>query len=232
MAGQHRARNVLRSVTVPLIALAAVAGVVVGAATSASAAVTVNSSCTSRVAGLNAPNPISVAQANQQVSPCAFDSASLADLTVTLVPGVPLVNGLQAGVHAVKSTTSFSFDPLLQVSTVEAQTDAARVQVLAPGLVLEATGVHSQAGANLNAFCGGAASGDSWLASLTLNGKPIQVGNGPLTIKLGLRIAIYVNQQIHTGNSVTQRALFIQFSDKRYSLVVGEAEAGLSSGCG
>src|SRR5438105_4193134 len=83
--------------------------------------------------------------------------------------------------------------------------------------VITATGVHSQAGVILNDECGGAANGDSWLGSLTINGHVIQLGAGPLTIPVGLRIVVYVNQQLHpSSHEVTQRALFIQFSDKRY----------------
>src|SRR5690242_17658327 len=101
MTARHKARSMLRSVGVPALAVIAVAGVLVGMSSSASATA-VNSGCTSRVAGLNAPNPISVAQANPANSPCVFDSASLADLTVTLVPGVFPLSGVQAQVHAVK----------------------------------------------------------------------------------------------------------------------------------
>lgn len=200
----------------------------VGFSSSATAAAALHTECTSRVAGLNAPNPITVAQANPQNSPCVTDNVSLADLNVTLVPGVPPISGVNAQVHGVASETAAGFD-LFGDPEVTAQTDAAAVQIIAPGLFLKATGVHSQAGALVNANCGGAANGDSWLGSLTINGNVIQLGSGPLTIKVGLRIVVYVNQQLHpSSHSVTQRALFIQFSDKRYSLVVGEAHAALN----
>src|SRR5579859_1311801 len=227
MTARHRARGLVRSITVPLLAVVTVAGVLVGVSSSAGASPSVVGGCTSRVAGLNAPNPITVAQANPQFSPCVFDRVSLADLNVTLVPGIPPLSGVNAQVHAVVSSTSFTDFGV--VASTEAQTDAGRVQIIAPGLFLTATGVHSQAGVVLNSECGGAANGDSWLGSLTINGHVIQLGNGPLTIPVGLRIVVYVNQQLHpSSHDVTQRALFIQFSDKRYSLVVGEAHAALA----
>lgn len=150
-------------------------------------------------------------------------------MNLTIIPGIPGITGATAAVHAVKSTTAAGYDPFLAVATSSAQTDVARLQVLAPGLILQATGVHSQAGVNLGAFCGGAATGDSWLASLTINGKVIQVGNQPLHLNIGLRINIYLNQTDKpNSHEVTQRALYITFPDKRYSIVLGEAHAKLA----
>lgn len=228
MSGQHRARSLWRSGAAVLAVVAAAATAFVVSSSSASAA-TVNSACDARAAAINAPTPVNVASANPQSSPCAFDSVSLADLTATIIPGVPLVSGASAAVHAVKSTTSFSYNPLLALATAEAQSDVARLQVLAPGLLLQATGVHSQAGVNLGAECGGAASGESWLASLTINGKAIPIANKPIHLSIGLRINIYINQTIKpNSHEVTQRALYITFPDHRYSLVVGESHAALA----
>lgn len=198
-------------------------------ASSSASAAAVNSACDARAAAINAPTPVNVAYANPQSSPCVFDSVSLADITATIIPGIPLVTGASAAVHAVKSTTSYSYNPLLALATSEAQTDVARLQVLAPGLILQATGVHSQAGVNLGAECGGAATGESWLATLTVNGKAIPIGNQPIHLNIGLRINIYVNQTVKpNSHEVTQRALYITFPDHRYSLVVGESHAALA----
>ena len=228
MAGQHRARSLWRSGAAVLAVVAAAATAFVVSSSAANAAV-ISSACDSRAAAINAPTPVNVAYANPQSSPCVFDSVSLADITATIIPGVPLVTGAQASVHAVKSTTSFSYTPVLATGSTEAQTDIARLQVLAPGLILQATGVHSQAGVNLGAQCGGAASGESWLASLTINGKAIPIGSQPIHLNIGLRINIYVNQTIKpNSHEVTQRALYITFPDHRYSIVLGESHAALS----
>lgn len=215
-----------RSGSAVLAAAAAVATAFVVTSSAANAA-TISSACDARAVGVNAPSPLSVARANPQSSPCAFDEVALADASVTIIPGVPLVSGASANVHAIKSTTSFA--TVAGFASTEAQTDVARLQVLAPGLLLQATGVHSQAGVSINPFCGGAAVGDSWLASLTVNGKVFAVGNKPLTIKVGLRIVISLNQTVRpNAHEITQRTLSITFPDHRYSLVVGESHAKLA----
>jgi hypothetical protein len=226
MAGQHRARSLAR---IGMAALAAAAVVVTGLVVnsgSAGAAVPLNTSCSARAAGINAPTPVSVAYANPANSPCVFDSVGLASVTATIIPGIPGITGANVALKTVQSSTSFA--SFAGFASTEAQTDVARLQVIAPGLILSATGVHSQAGANINPFCTGAASGESWLGSLTINGKAIPIANKPITINVGLRITINVNQTTGDSHSVTQRALFITFPDKRYSLVVGESHADLS----
>jgi hypothetical protein len=230
MAGQHRARSVWRSgAAVLAVVAAAAAAFVVSSSTASAAPNTVTSACDSRVAGVNAPYPLSVAQANPASSPCAFDQVSLANANLTIIPGVPLVTGASASLNTVRSETSFSYTPALAVGTAEAQTNVARLLVLAPGLYLQASAIHSQAGVSINANCGGAAQGESWITALTINGSVINVGRQPLTINLGLRISIHLNQTVYNGpHEVTQRALYITFPDPRYSLVVGESHAQLA----
>ena len=168
-----------------------------------------------------------MAYANPADSPCVFDSVSLLDAAATIIPGIPGITGANVTAHAVKSTTSYSY--FAGFASTEAQTDLARLQVIAPGLILSATGLHSQAGVNINPDCGGASSGESWLASLTINGKAIPIANKPITINVGLRITINVNETRQTSShEVTQDVLRITFPDYRYSLVVGESHAQLS----
>lgn len=213
----------MRSGAAVLAAATAAATAFVAVSSSAGAA-TVNSACDARAVGVNAPDPVSIAAANPASSPCKFDNVALAAANAVVIPGVPLVSEVAAQVRAVQSQTSYAIVGGLASS--EAQTDVAKLLVTGPGLYLTASGIHSQAGTVLNSFCGGAGSAESWLASLTVNGKVIPVANKPITINLGLRITINVNQTVRTSpHEVTQRALFITFPDHRYSLVVGEAHA-------
>ncbi|MDT4938651.1 MAG: hypothetical protein QOG80_2322, partial [Pseudonocardiales bacterium] len=187
MAGQHRARSLLRTGTALLAAGVAAAGMMVAISSTANAA-TAASACDAQAAAGNGPTPIHVAQANPASSPCVFDSVALADANITVIPGIPGITGVNAQVHAVKSTTSYAL--FGGFASAEAQTDVARLSVIAPGLILSATGVHSQAGVSINPFCGGAALGESWIGSLTVNGHAYQIGNKPFTINLGLRITL------------------------------------------
>ena len=169
--------------------------------------------------------------ANGAVTPCAsttYDSAAVGPLVV--VPGIPLLHILPTGanVSLLHGVTSVLAQPLL-VST-SANSTVAAVDVSAPGLVLEAHGIYSQASSTLSGgLCNDAVTtGSSTIASLVINGKTINVGTGPLEIKLPGVIDIFINQTVRVGNTVTQRALYIDVLSHSTYITAGQAVAGVA----
>jgi hypothetical protein len=169
--------------------------------------------------------------ANGPITPCVastYDSIPVGPIVV--LPGVPLLHinptGLNVAVlHGV--TDSLATPGLVQSS---ANSTVAAVAVSAPGLTLEAHGLYSQASSTLSGgLCNdGVTTGNSTIASLVINGKTINVGTAPITIKLPGLIDIYINQTVRVGNVVTQRALYIDLLSHSTYITAGQSEAGVT----
>ena len=168
--------------------------------------------------------------ANAPATPCVastYDSIGVGPLT--LVPGIPLlhINPVAVNVAALHGVTGSLATPGLAQSS--ANSTVAGVSITAPGLTIQAHGLYAQASATLSGgLCtDGITTGNSTIAALDINGKSIVVGRAPITIKLGL-VDIYINQTIRVGNTITQRALYVDILSHSTYITAGQAVAGVS----
>jgi hypothetical protein len=229
MTGRHAiSRRWLRLGITIVTAGAATAGVLAATAAPSSAAPS-STSCRARAIALDGPKPLVIGAANNALTPCVTDYSAITDTTVPVLGVNPLIT---VGVHAVNDGTFFNqagFAPL--VTSSSATSDIARVTVNGLGLNLLIQGVHSQANAEtseLGESCGSSTSSSSYVANVTLNGKQLKLidSTKPITIKLPLRLTLYLNRQVVTSHQVTQDVIYLQFPDKRYDIAVGETTAG------
>jgi uncharacterized repeat protein (TIGR01451 family) len=183
--------------------------------------VTANNSASSTthvgaLAGLCRGTPLSFlglrpGTANNAEQPCLSE-----DQTVASVP----LPGLTA--------TALNGHTVAGVGSNSASADIATVALTVPGLSLGATAVHSEARSAVGTSCSDiAVSGSSRLATLVINGTPRAVGDQPLTIPL-LIGAVYVNQRVVQGSTITQRALFVDLPGTALDLVLAESRAGIA----
>jgi hypothetical protein len=97
------------------------------------------------------------------------------------------------------------------------------------GLDIQASDITSYVYARNNNCTSVTTSGLSHIGRLTINGKTFVAGDQPLTITLPLGLgAIYVNQQVKTGNTIVRRALFLDLPGTFLDVVVAQASAGVS----
>jgi hypothetical protein len=166
-----------------------------------------------------------VADANAQQTPCVAENQSAVDKNVSLLLGGITVQALQAA-------TTFTH-PTAATTRETAAATIADVGVNLLGLnILEATGLKAGAGTLHNAGCTLAQSvGGSLLGSITVLGQTIPLDGGKsLTIKLPLGLGgIYVNQQVATATSITQRALFIDLPGTFLDVIVAQASTGCAA---
>ena len=69
------------------------------------------------------------------------------------------------------------------------------------------------------------ASGSTFVGSLEINGKTSPIYNTPETIDLVLA-KIYLNQQVKTGNTIIERAMFIDLPGTTNDIAIGQSIAG------
>ncbi|MDQ6526272.1 hypothetical protein RB608_21815 [Nocardioides sp. LHD-245] len=169
--------------------------------------------------------------ANPATSPCATDDRRVLRINERLAVNPGLLGGLlnpllrstvSTGVLTGTTTTGAG------LATATATVDNASVSL--PGLVtLTVSGVHSEARSQLRSCVAADVAGSSHLATLTLNGKTIAVGDKPLTIPLVVG-SLSINQQVRTGNTVTQRAVFLDLPGNLLDIAIGESTAGVVCG--
>lgn len=164
-----------------------------------------------RLLGLDA------ATANPAEAPCETDAATVLEVHETL----GLLNTVD--VSALEGDTQDGQG----TADAQAGVDSAAVSIV--GVVnLATTEVYAEASASLEGTCESATlSGDSMIASLTLNGQKIDVGSQPLTIPLVVG-ALHLNHTEVSGNTVTQRALFLDLPGQTLDVVIAEAKAGIA----
>ena len=171
--------------------------------------------------------------ANAPTTPCVADPnyTSIGVGPLVLIPGIPLlhVNPVAVNVAVLHGVTDYAATQ--GVVSASSNATLASATITAPGLTLEAHALYSQASATLSGgVCGGEiTTGESSIAALKINGKNIVVGTAPLTIKLGI-VNIYVNQTVRVGNTITQRALYVDVLHGSTFITVGESEAGVACG--
>ncbi|MGQ0701048.1 MAG: LamG-like jellyroll fold domain-containing protein [Panacagrimonas sp.] len=138
----------------------------------------------------------------------------------------PLASSVKASAVTGTSTRGFGL--------AAASANIAKTDVVAVGIATLSLGaVSSEAKSQAVAGCGTAVvSGKSNIASikLTVLGLPVTVpvGSNPVTVPL-LVGALYLNQKVVAGSTITQRAVFLDLPGTLLDVVIGEAIAGI--GC-
>jgi hypothetical protein len=167
-----------------------------------------------------------VVQANPPDVPCVDDHENLAN--VNLNAGL-----LNVRANALDARTDQTPDNLDATPPAEGDNATATAQIestrITSGLLvtIELGVIRSTASATCAISIGGLApafAGSSHIASLRINGVPITVGSAPLTIPLVIG-SLHLNQTVTTGNSVTQRAVFLD--TLLTDVVLGEAKANV-----
>ena len=169
--------------------------------------------------------------------------------TAVYRPGKPTVITLLPGVSNLDYSfgpTSIEFDGTLAYSeydrstqssmTSVANTSLGSVTISVFGNTYTVTNLTSQAEASLgyrqypNADCSTAtASGSTSVGSLAYNGKTSSIDKTPTVLDLGLGLVkIYLNQQIKVGNTITERAMFIDLPGTANDIAIAQSVAGES----
>ena len=161
-----------------------------------------------------------IGDANPAESPCANDSKQVASRSASLLLG-SLDFGLIQGVTTV-SSAHHSVVAAAGASIASVDLKLLGLDVVQVSKLVAGTGSVSRAGC--------LSQGASTISAITVLGKTISVDGGkPITVKLPLGLgAVYVNQQVKTATSITQRALFIDLPGTFLDVIAAQA----STGCG
>ncbi|MPZ19391.1 MAG: hypothetical protein GEV06_15965 [Luteitalea sp.] len=163
-------------------------------------------SCRASVLNLAGVQPV---LANAFDVPCQDEHRTLAQ--VTLSAGLLAVNvkGLDALTDQTPDDLE-SADPAPgDIGVAQSRVDAVTISTLGLNIALEL--IYSDAAAQCVEGPGGLTpqlSSSSSVAGLSINGVPITVGSAPLSIPLVIG-TLHLNHTVTTGNSVTQRAVFL-----------------------
>jgi hypothetical protein len=209
-----QARRSLRILTGAVAALATIGGVLVATGASAGASEFNGDGCTAVGALAAGPTPLYISWSNPSFVPCESDHhALLVAKTFVVVPGLIAT---KATVGGVTSSTNDFYD-YYGNHVVTATADIASLTVFGPGLLVRATGIHSDSTVVCGDGCYSYA--NSWVATLSVNGVAVKVlKNTPITIPLGLRTAILINQRTVDYQDAYASPLHITFPDYRYGL--------------
>ena len=169
------------------------------------------------------------AVANAPSSPCK-------DGQKTVASGGLGTGGLSVGIQAKALTALTDQTPEDLEATTPKATDNGLAKAglsevtitVGPAVTIKATVVQSQAKVQCTATAGGLTpklTGSSTIASLTVNGLPVNVSR-PTTVSLA-GVTIGINSQTTTATSLTQRALTVS-APLVPAVVVAEASAGFS----
>ena len=161
------------------------------------------------------------ATANPGETPCVTQSKKVANVNTKLASGGLLSllgNTLTASLLEGGTTAGTTF--------ARAEAHVADVTVKLGVTTVRILGVHSKASSTLTSCGAATVSGTSSVASLNVGGVGIAVP-GPLTVPL-LGGAIHLNQTVRSGNTITQRAAFIDLPGTSLDIVIGESKAGVA----
>jgi hypothetical protein len=166
--------------------------------------------------------------ANPATSPCATDSRTVLRVSERLTTNPSLLGGLlNPLLRNTVSTGVLTGATTRGAGLAAASATVDDAQVSLPGLLtLSVSGVHSEVRSQLRSCTAADVAGSSHIASLTLNGKTIVVGDKPLTIPLVVG-SLSLNQQVRAGNTVTQRAVFLDLPGNLLDIAIGESTAGV-----
>lgn len=170
-----------------------------------------------RASGLRLPLAGEPAVANPPADPCTPQERMVVPLDVPAL----------AGARGLRSVTSQTPDdpastPAADGDGATAESSVAKVAALSGPARIEATGVESRA----SATCEGGElklRGESELASLTVGGRRVAVGDGRATVPLLLG-TLHINKTTIEGGRIVQRAVWLQ--SPLGDIVIGEAIVG------
>jgi hypothetical protein len=162
------------------------------------------------------------ATANPAETPCATKTKTLASVNTKLASGGGLLGSLLGN-----TLTASLLDAGTTAGATSARAEAhvADVTVRLGVTAVRIQGVHSQASSTLTSCGSATVSGTSSVASLSVAGVAIPL-SGTLTVPL-LGGAIHLNQSVRSGNTITQRAVFIDLPGTALDIVLGESKAGV-----
>lgn len=165
---------------------------------------------------------------NSPTSPCASGANRVALQNLVLTPAIPLLHipGNNLSLSVIEGSTQTS--PYVPAGVAAAQSHVANATLNLLGISLKVTGLRSETDSTL-VSCDKPAitGGQSYIADLILNGKRYVVGSQAVTIPLGIG-ALYLNQHVVAGNTVTQRALFLDLPGTALDISLGESVSGAS----
>jgi uncharacterized repeat protein (TIGR01451 family) len=165
--------------------------------------------------------------ANNPESPCVTATDNVVFVNQPLGPSFPLL-GLISVLKASAVGSSTLANPRL--AAAESHVAAAVVNLPFLGLNLAVTGVQTTATATMPAGTCGAPTlaGTSIVASVVLNGAVLVVGKNPVSIPLLGLGGVYLNQRVIQGNTITQRAVFVDLPGTTLDITIAESKAAIS----
>lgn len=169
------------------------------------------------------------ATANPGENPCVTDKQSVAAINHANRPRRGLLD-LSPVLWEFLRVGAIEGDTELGTDSASATADIAGVELRIPlmGYALNIKGVHSEATAAIRFGCDDAQlNGRSRVGELIVAGVPHDIGGGPEKIDLGIA-RILLNETIEEGDTITQRAVFIDLPGTALDIVLGETKAGLS----
>jgi uncharacterized repeat protein (TIGR01451 family) len=165
--------------------------------------------------------------ANNPESPCVTATDNVVFVNQPLGPSFPLL-GLISVLRASAVGSNTLANPRL--AAAESHVAAAVVNLPFLGLNLAVTGVQTTATATMPPGTCGAPTlaGTSIVASLVLNGSVLVVGKNPVSIPLLGLGGVYLNQRVVQGNTITQRAVFVDLPGTTLDITIAESKAAIS----
>lgn len=159
--------------------------------------------------------------ANPRETPCVTQTKRLGGVNSRLASGGMLGsllgNTLAGGLFEAKTIAG--------ARSAHAEAYIADVTVRAGGSPIRVRTLHAKASATLTS-CGPAIlKGSSTVASVSIGGRKVALaGRRSVGLAGGL---IHLNHTVRSGNTITQRALFIDLPGTALDIVIGEAKAGV-----
>lgn len=168
---------------------------------------------------------ITLGDANAATSPCATRTDRILRANVTITPALLLLPAQSVKADVIEGSTERT------TGGSRASAEVAGATITVAGATIKVDGLTSAASSQLSG-CGaaGATSGQSKVAGLTINGIPVVPAGGlstPLKVDVGL-VTVALNEQVRSGNTVTQTALRIKVLGAE--IVLGRSIAGATCG--
>ena len=178
-----------------------------------------------------------VAGANVVTTPCVTaayrpDKPTIISLLPALQTRNSSVGPSSIEIDGIQATSQFFRSAPFNILTLSSAT-LGSVTVTLFGFTYTVTNLSSEAEANLgydhstlNAECSTASvSGSTSVGSLVINGKSTAIDGSPYTLDLGLA-TVHFNQHVVVGNTITERAMFIDLPGTSNDIAIAQSVAG------
>ncbi|GAA1511663.1 hypothetical protein [Nocardioides humi] len=173
------------------------------------------------------PLNINLGTANAGGVPCATDSGTLLDATVSLgaLPFPLTALSPSVTVKAVDATS----EKAGSTHRADAKVDYVKIAFPLNGYVLELKDLWSEASAStpVNCAAGNELNGVAEIGQFTQNGVVHNQQNKPVSIPLPLLGGVYLNQVVKTGSTVVTNAVAIDLPGQLLDVTIGSAIAGV-----